>query len=360
MAVKLVILVNNLLTIPISLMPTDSVGHASNFDEANAIWDNPPSTFILPGLQMYGRCYLKDSSSAMKPNLVWGYAITSRELTNYFSLQFVCQRKGKNTYVFTEVKATTEHTIDDSWFNWDKDSTDANFFLSLTVGPATFTNLSSALQTTFTNMLTAANEVKANPYMVDSYIDLMTKFNGSQITISDLNDQLQEFTSPISQKYNDLNDGLQYTFTLLRYAFQGIWNQPYNNQFVSVIEGFAFKSSTTTVQQFNKQLWSVMGFGDGFIDVNDSQTYSDLSVLMQETFVLLKDVTPLVAGNQFLGRRYSECFQAFEGENISLEQLNTEISNIEQKLLSARSVTRVTASRFHNIFRQIASAIATE
>jgi Mor family transcriptional regulator len=129
----------------------------------------------------------------------------------------------------------------------------------------TYSGLSSELQTTLTGVINAANAMQANPEQVASFIDLIKQFNGNQITVPELNDRLQKY-SLSSQHCGDLDAVLQTTFQCVGYGAVLLETDTgKNTDFVGFIEDFVSPTSTTTLQQLNTKLISWLAYGPGLI-----------------------------------------------------------------------------------------------
>lgn len=216
-------------------------------------------------------------------------------------------------------------------FNWNQITVPAlnDQLKAFTADPAkdTYSGLSSELQTTLNGVINAANAIQANPEQVSSFIDLIKQFNGNQMTVPELNDRLQKY-SLSSQHCSDLSAALQTTFQCIGYGAVSLEaDAGQNSDFVQFIEDFASPTSTTTVQQLNSKLISWLN-SPSTNNPNSSQEYSDLSEGLQQTFGLLKDVAPPQVGNQSLYSQFSQIITNFQTGEFTVAELNTQLQSL--------------------------------
>ena len=211
----------------------------------------------------------------------------------------------------------------------DWPNTDSGPNLGLTLSPTTYSDLNSAQQAAFSGVIAAADVIKAAPYEVDSFVDLITQFNGNQITVPELNDRLQKY-SLSSQHCGDLDAALQTTFQCIGYGAVLLESDAGKNaDFVEFIEDFASPTSTTTFQQLNTKLISWLAFGPGQMsNPNSSLKYSDLSEALQLTFGLLKNVAPPQVGNQPLYSQFSQIITNFQLGQFTVSDLNAQLQSL--------------------------------
>jgi hypothetical protein len=184
------------------------------------------------------------------------------------------------------------------WPNYDSGPN-----LGLTLSPTTYSDLNSAQQAAFSGVIAAADVIKAAPYEVASFIDLITQFNGNQITVAALIDQLKAFSRPAAQIYTDLSGELQQVFTALATSLN-------SGAFMAgqAIEGISEFCGGRSAADLLNHMGSV--------------TYHEISSDLQQTFTLLGKT------NTNQPQPVFSLIDQFRSSDMTVPDLNTKLSTV--------------------------------